>query len=654
MINSVNYTISAFLILIIATISMGSIHTANAQGEFVPNELIIKLADGANPIDLETMLSEEALQVTDSVKELDLYVIQIPPEELENFENTLPQDPSIQYVSRNYILTANATPNDTFFALQTHFSLIDAQLAWDLQTGNSDVVIAVLDSGVEATHEDLTGKVLTGCSTLGSFTETNCGANTNDIDGHGSGVAGTAAAQTNNSTGVAGICWGCEILPVKVLNDSGTGTVIDTIQGILFARNYALNNPTKKVVINMSLGRNCNVGGPSTDEQAAIDLAWNAGALLLASAGNSGNSQLQCPAAANNIIAVSATDNNDNLSDFSSFGNFVDIAAPGGNLNPFQFIYNVEGNTGNGYTGWVGTSFSCPIVSGLAGLIWSANMSLTNAQVDQILRDTADNIGSSFFFGDGRVNANAAVIAAGGSPPPTPGPTATPAPPSNPTLNELDPGNAPGTSTLTVSDAPAGSNVMFKFSFNTGIHIISGGICNGQQLTIDNPKMLGSATANGSGTASINVPIPQAADGITVHLQAQAEGVSECGISNRVTQTIGSNNPPANLVLNQLNPGIAGGSSSLTVTGAPPGETIKFKFSLNTGSIPISGGTCNGQNLDLNSQGNIGMAVANGSGVATINIPIPLSASGLTVHLQSHTETGPSCSISNRVTQVIQ
>ena len=102
-----------------------------------------------------------------------------------------------------------------------------------------------------------------------------------------------------------------------------------------------------------------------------------------------------------------------------------------------------------------------------------------------------------------------------------------------------------------------------------------------------------------------------------------------------------------------LDPGIAGGTSSLTVTGAPPGETIKFEYSFNIGSSIISGGTCNGENLDINSQNNIGMTAANGSGVATLNVPIPPGAGGLTVHMQAYTETGASCGTSNWVTQTL-
>jgi len=143
----------------------------------------------------------------DSMSELNLYVIKVPIEELQNLQNSLSLHPNYQYVDKNYIVRTNAVPNDPLFNQQTYFSPIDAQLAWDVETGDPDVVIAVLDTGVEATHEDLAGKVLAGCcSTLGGFSETNCGTNTNDIDGHGSGVSGTAAAQSNNGTGVAGIC----------------------------------------------------------------------------------------------------------------------------------------------------------------------------------------------------------------------------------------------------------------------------------------------------------------------------------------------------------------------------------------------------------------------------------------------------------------
>ena len=148
--------------------------------------------------------------------------------------------------------------------------------------------------------------------------------------------------------------------------------------------------------------------------------------------------------------------------------------------------------------------------------------------MDQILRDTADNIGSSFFFGDGRVNANSAVLAAGSPPPPL----------DDPVLLGLDPNVAGQTNSITVTDAPPGSTVFFEYSLNTGTSVISGGTCNGQTLDLDNAIMLTSIVADPTGTAIFNVFVPLEFVGITVHLQAYAETGSTCGVTNRVTQTI--------------------------------------------------------------------------------------------------------------------
>jgi subtilisin family serine protease len=117
-------------------------------------------------------------------------------------KSTLEANPDVEYVEKNYIVYADLTPNDPRYDQQPYLSVIDAPLAWNTETGDSNVVIAVLDTGVETVHEDFSGKTLPGCSVIGSFTENSCGTNVDDNHGHGTGVAGTAAAKTNNGLGV--------------------------------------------------------------------------------------------------------------------------------------------------------------------------------------------------------------------------------------------------------------------------------------------------------------------------------------------------------------------------------------------------------------------------------------------------------------------
>ncbi len=519
-------------------------YKSSAEEEYVTDELIVKMKSGTDQSSAESVIQSRGAVVAESFSDLGIVLVQAAPgDTIEDLQRSLEANPNVEYVEKNYIVYADLTPNDPRFGQQSYLSVIDAPQAWSTQTGNSNVVIAVLDTGVETVHEDISGKTLPGCSVIGSFTENSCGANVDDNHGHGTGVAGTAAARTNNGLGAAGLCWNCPILPVKVLSDSGSGTLSDTIEGINFARNYALNNPSKKVVINMSLGRDCQASGVSQAEQDAITAAWNAGVLVVASAGNSGNSNLQCPAAADHVIAVSATDNSDTLAGFSSFGSFVDLAAPGVGIVNAVGTSNVAGSF---YASWSGTSFSSPVVSGVAGLAWSADTTLTNAEVDQILRDTAENIGSSLFFGDGRVNADFAVdLASSGSPPPpTPAPTPLPTPAPTPppaasgTLTGFNPGTAGIRNSLTVTGAPKGAVVKFYYSRTTGTTSISTGVCKGKALNLSSPISLGSAVADSTGKATINPTLSSTLGGRTVYVQSRVETSASCKITNRVTQSI--------------------------------------------------------------------------------------------------------------------
>jgi subtilisin family serine protease len=296
------------------------------------------------------------------------------------------------------------------------------------------------------------------------------------------------------------------------------------------------------LIINLSLGRECNTSGPAKAEQDAINLAWESGVLIVAAAGNSGNNLRQCPASAANVIAVSATTSADTKASFSNYGNFIDIAAPG------VGIYNAIGTAnspGSFYTSWSGTSFSSPVVSGVAGLVWSADTTLTNQEVEDILKDTAVTLVPSTYFGAGRVNADLAVTLASPASPtpttaPTPRPTTPPGPAGNPTISLFDPGAAGVSNTISVTGVAPGARVGFNYATVGGSSTITSGACRGRTLELSRPASLGTAVADSSGKASLKVSLARTAAGRTLYMQALSESGAGCQITNRVKQTIKS------------------------------------------------------------------------------------------------------------------
>ncbi len=502
-----------------------------AQGDYAPDQLIIKYKEGANSVDVQSRTTHKAKKAK-KIHELGLEVLEVAPEDLEALEQELLQDPDVEYVEKNYYYEPLAILNDPLFNDQLYFDVFQALQAWDIETGDPDVVVAIVDTGLDVTHEDLQGgKILPGCNTSGiDFDNITCNPDITDFHGHGTGLTGTAAADTNNNVGVAGFCWGCSILPVKVFTDAGNVGLDDMIEGILFAVNYAQNNPTKKVIINLAIGRLC--GGPTQAEQDAITLAWDNGVLIVAARGNSGDFTTFCPAAAANVIAVSGTNLDDTLWSGSSKNN-VDIAAPAVpiyNIAPGALIDPPYIPT------WGGTSFSSAIVSGVAGLVWSANMSMNNWQLNQILINTADDLGNVVFFGAGRINANAAVVQAP-NPPPLPTPTPTPTPVPTPDPNELFLGSvgAPpkGKGSATVTNAEPGSVIILMYDFTTEgePYVIPRGVCEGETLRLPDPSKLGRARADENGVASFSFHVSNKIRGLS--LQSQAYTLSKGTVCKR-------------------------------------------------------------------------------------------------------------------------
>ena len=338
-----------------------------------------------------------------------------------------------------------AIPNDPRWAEQYGPVRIKAPQAWDISVGSDAVVISVIDTGVFCGHEDIAGKCVPGWDFV------NGDADPNDDHGHGTHVAGIASAVTNNSVGIAGVCWLCRIQPVKVLNSGGSGTWEAVASGIVFAANNGAD------VINMSLGGS----GFSQVVQDAVIYAYGQEVLIFAAAGNTGGEGVLYPAKYEQVIAVAATDAADNRASFSTTGPEVELAAPGvSNLSSVP-TGSCSLCDPSGYRSLSGTSMATPHAAGTGALLLSFRSTLTNTEARQVLQLTAADkgeIGRDRFYGFGLVDAYAALTFGGEFPTPTPTsePTQTPVPTLIPTPQ---PGTAvcgkiTGGAVWTASDSP--------------------------------------------------------------------------------------------------------------------------------------------------------------------------------------------------------
>jgi subtilisin family serine protease len=277
--------------------------------------------------------------------------------------------------------------------------------AWSITTGSTDVVVAILDTGYDRTHEDLESVPLTSRRNIRNGTR-----NVTDGYGHGTHVAGTIAAATNNGLGVASMAPGVTLMPVKVLDSNGQGYWSDFLDGVDWAVAHGAD------IVNMSLGSYLS---PTqiANWQPTFTAAWEAGTMVVAAAGNNDNSTLFYPASFANVLSVSATTNDDVKASFSSFGSAVDVSAPG------SFIASTYRN--NTYYAMSGTSMATPHVAGLAALIRSLHPEFTPREVETAIKATALDLGNAGwdkYFGHGRIQP---PLALAWLPPDTTAPVAT-------------------------------------------------------------------------------------------------------------------------------------------------------------------------------------------------------------------------------------
>ncbi|MEW6102810.1 MAG: S8 family serine peptidase [bacterium] len=309
---------------------------------------------------------------------------------VEDVVYELSKDPNVVYAEPNYIRKICITPNDPYFNQQWGLNKISAPSAWEIEKGSSSVIVAILDTGIDYNHSDLNGKVIKGYDFVNNDNDP-----MDDHDysltghSHGTHVAGIAGAETNNGTGTAGIAWDCKLLAVKCFNYKGEGEDPDIALAIRYAADY---NGVK--VINMSFGDT----DFSQTLKEACDYAYGRGTLLVAAAGNKGNATMFYPAAYDNVMAVSATNQNDQKASFSNYGDWVDVASPG------DRIYSTVRTNYGYYDEKNGTSMASPFVAGLGGLLFSKNPSWNNNMVMRAIKEGGDDIGGIYRIGK-RINA---------------------------------------------------------------------------------------------------------------------------------------------------------------------------------------------------------------------------------------------------------
>ncbi|MFA5113725.1 MAG: S8 family serine peptidase [Candidatus Margulisiibacteriota bacterium] len=338
-------------------------------------------------------------------------------------------DPRVEYAHPNYIVRAFATtPNDPAYSLQWGLPQIKADQAWDIQRGTAEAVIAIVDSGIDKTHTDLVGQAWDNKNEIPANGIDDDGNgyidditgwdfyegdnDPNDLFGHGTHVAGIAAATTNNGVGVAGVSWGSRVMNLRILNENGDGNVADLNDALY----YAANNGAK--VINLSLG----VDVPDNTTRTAVAYAIGKGCAIFAAAGNDGDPTMNYPAGYTDVVGVAAVTKLDTHSSFSNYNSSVDLCAPGGTATnpPTNNIYSCF--IVNSYTYEAGTSMATPFAAGLAALVQSQHPSWSGDMIGHQLMLTADDLGGAGrddYYGYGRINALKAVTESGSPPAPT-------------------------------------------------------------------------------------------------------------------------------------------------------------------------------------------------------------------------------------------
>lgn len=490
---------------------VGQSCVTSSNDTYVPGEIVVKFKENVNRQQVSAALADLGTTVISSNEQIGFRQLAIPAgKTVEEMVAAFSARPDVVYAEPNYIAHAFMTPNDPYYVYQWHMPLINMPTAWDQSTGIPSVVVAIVDCGVAYENYGVYYQApdLAGTTFVPGYDFINNDAHPNDDCAHGTHVAGTVAQTTNNSLGVTGVAFNCAIMPVKVLDATGSGSYTAIANGVIFAADNGAE------VINMSLGGSYN----ATVLQDAVVYAYNKGVTIVCAAGNAGTSVPQYPASYVQCISVSAVRYDKTYTSYTSYGTNIDICAPGGDVTIDQngdgYVDGVLQQTHDGtnygtfgYYFYEGTSMASPHVAGVAALLISkAGGSMTPDAVRAALQNTAQDLGTAGwdqYYGYGLVNANAALLTVGNNPP-------VAAFSGTPTSGEYP---------LAVTFTDASTNAPTSWSWNFG---------DGGTSTLQNPSH--TYTAAGSYTVVLTATNAYGSDSETK--------------TNYITVTVPNTNPP--------------------------------------------------------------------------------------------------------------
>ena len=398
-----------------STLNTSSTDLSSGDQDYVPGQLLVRYKTETPRSQVQPLaVREQTLAVQRDygfrVLEADGYsslVSLAPGQSVEATLAKLNADPRVAYAEPNYYLYPQKLTDDPLLGEQWNLLSFGVPQAWDIETGRNNVTIAVLDSGVDLSHEDLRSKLVQGCDFFSADNDPNPGSpRTTPDQTHGTHVAGIAAARGDNGVGVAGVAYtGVKLLPVKVFNDSGTSATSAVVaRAIRWAVGLEVEgvarNPNPARVINLSVGvKSKEEGGRIRALDEAIRDAREAGALVVVAAGNDPTGVAEgdgifAPATAPDALAVGSVDADYRRSAFSSYntsGRTVDLMAPGGSgPNACAQVRSTVSNEArnDSYGCQMGTSMAAPFVAGVAALLWSQHPDWSVDQVEQRLLDS--------------------------------------------------------------------------------------------------------------------------------------------------------------------------------------------------------------------------------------------------------------------------